>query len=169
MRAIVRLCIEKMDTPICSKQARRRFLPRRERRGFRVAIMVIKFPRTCALDPPAHPPWYARSLHLLAYALFMCLAKAATNLWFNGDRESTSSLVAYSIFALSTCTCLQMYSMDIAIAFLVWVYSHKILYNNKSRCTDLSANNLCFIPAMSVRYWLFVTYYTWMGLAANST
>jgi hypothetical protein len=33
MRAIVRLCIEKMDTPICAKQARRRFLPRRERAG----------------------------------------------------------------------------------------------------------------------------------------
>jgi hypothetical protein len=40
MHVIVRLCIEKMDTPICSKQARRRFLPRRERRGLRAAIMV---------------------------------------------------------------------------------------------------------------------------------
>jgi Mrp family chromosome partitioning ATPase len=40
MRAIVRLCIDKMDTPICSKQARRRFLPRRSRRGLRAAIMV---------------------------------------------------------------------------------------------------------------------------------
>ena len=39
MRAIVRPCIEKMDTPICSKQARRRFLSRRERRGLRAAIM----------------------------------------------------------------------------------------------------------------------------------
>jgi hypothetical protein len=41
MHVIVRLCIEKMDTPICSKQARRRFLPRRERWGLRAAIMVI--------------------------------------------------------------------------------------------------------------------------------
>jgi hypothetical protein len=40
MHVIVRLCIEKMDTPICAKQARRRFLPRRERRGLRAAIMV---------------------------------------------------------------------------------------------------------------------------------
>ncbi len=40
MHVIVRLCIEKMDTPICSKQARRCFLPRRERRGLRAAIMV---------------------------------------------------------------------------------------------------------------------------------
>lgn len=40
MRAIVRLCIEKMDTPICAKQAKRRFLPKRERRGLRATIML---------------------------------------------------------------------------------------------------------------------------------